>query len=122
LDAERGKNYLPLAPTFTTTGGLSLKTQTGLSGSLRYRYMADRPANEDNLITAKGYFVNDLQLNYTKGPYSLGLSIQNLFNVRWKETQFATESRLKGEAESVEEIHFTPGTPFLGRLSVLYSF
>lgn len=122
LDAERGKNYLPLAPIFTTTGGLSLKTQTGLSGSLRYRYMANRPANEDNSIVAKGYFVNDLQMNYAKGHYIYGMSIQNLFNVRWKETQFATQSRLKGEAEPVEEIHFTPGTPFFARLSVSYSF
>jgi len=122
LDAEAGKNRLPLAPTFTTTGGLSLKTQVGLSGSVRYRYMADRPANEDNSVIAKGYFVNDLQLNYTKGKYNVGLSIQNLFDVRWKETQFNTESRLKGEKESVEEIHFTPGTPFLGRLSLAYSF
>lgn len=122
LDAEVGKNRLPLAPTFTTTGGLSLKTPVGLSGSLRYRYMADRPANEDNSVVAKGYFVNDLQMNYAKGHYNLGVSIQNLFNVRWKETQFDTESRLKGEKEPVEEIHFTPGTPFFGRVSLAYSF
>jgi TonB dependent receptor/CarboxypepD_reg-like domain/TonB-dependent Receptor Plug Domain len=122
LDAEAGKNYLPLAPTFTTVGGLSLKSPSGFSGSIRYRYIADRPANEDNSIVAKGYFVNDLQMNYTKGHYNVGLSIQNLFNVRWKETQFATESRLKGEAEPIAEIHFTPGTPFFGRISVTYSF
>ena len=122
LDAEAGKNYLPLAPTFTTVGGLSLQSPSGFSGSLRYRYMADRPANEDNTVIAKGYFVNDLQMNYTKGHYNIGLSIQNLFDVRWKETQFNTESRLKGEAEPVEEIHFTPGTPFFGRVSLAYSF
>ena len=122
LDAEAGKNYLPLAPTFTTVGGLSWQSPSGFSGSLRYRYMADRPANEDNTVIAKGYFVNDLQMNYTKGHYNVGLSIQNLFDVRWKETQFNTESRLKGEAESVEEIHFTPGTPLFGRVSLAYSF
>lgn len=120
LDADAGQNYLPLAPTFTSTGGLSLQTKTGLSGSIRYRYMADRPANEDNSIVAKGYFVNDLQANYTRRNYVLGLSVQNLFNTRWKETQFATESRLKGEAHPVEEIHFTPGTPFFTRLSLTY--
>ena len=122
LDAEAGKNYLPLAPTFTTVGGLSLQSPSGFSGSLRYRYMANRPANEDNTVIAKGYFVNDLQMNYTKGHYNVGLSIQNLFDVRWKETQFNTESRLKGEEQPVEEIHFTPGTPFLGKLSLAYSF
>ena len=61
-------------------------------------------------------------MNYAKGKYKVVLSIQNLFNVRWKETQFATESRLKGEKESVEEIRFTPETPFFGRVSLAYLF
>ena len=122
IDAESGHNYLPLAPTFTSTGGLSIKTNAGFSGSLRYRYMGNRPANEDNSIVARGYFVNDLQANYTKRAYTLGLSVQNLFNVRWKETQFATTSRLRGEAAPIEEIHFTPGTPFFARLSLTYFF
>ena len=120
IDAEKGQNYLPLAPTFTSTGGISLKSNNGFSGSLRYRYIADRPANEDNSIVAKGYFINDLQANYTGRNYTLGLSVQNLFNSRWKETQFATESRLRGEAEPVTEICFTPGTPFFARLSLTY--
>ncbi|MBO0934092.1 TonB-dependent receptor [Fibrella aquatilis] len=122
IGEEAGKNYLPLAPTFTSTGGLSLRTETGFSGSLRYRYIADRPANEDNSIVAKGYCVTDLQANYTRKAYALGLSVQNLFNVRWKETQFATESRLRGEAAPVTEICFTPGTPFFARLNLTYFF
>ncbi|GLU53947.1 TonB-dependent receptor [Dyadobacter frigoris] len=112
-----GMNYLPLAPLFSSTGGLSLQMKNGINGSLRYRYMANRPANEDNSIVAKGYVVNDLQLNYTKTKYNLGLSVQNILNTKWKETQFATESRLKNETAPVEEIHFTPGTPFFARLS-----
>jgi outer membrane cobalamin receptor len=117
-----GQNYLPLAPTFTTVGGLSLQTTKGFSGSLRYRYIGNRPANEDNSIVAKGYFVTDMQVNYAKKAYNIGLSVQNLFNTRWKETQFATESRLRGEAAPVEEIHFTPGTPFFARLSLTLFF
>lgn len=117
-----GQNYLPLAPTFTSVGGLSLQNMKGFSGSLRYRYIGDRPANEDNSIVAKGYFVTDMQVNYAKKAYNIGLSVQNLFNTRWKETQFATESRLQNEAAPVEEIHFTPGTPFFARLSLTLFF
>ena len=84
--------------------------------------MGDRPANEDGSIVAKGYFVTDALLTYTKNRYILGLNIQNLFNTRWKETQFATESRLKDESEPVEEIHFTPGTPFNARAFLQVSF
>ena len=122
IGVENGQNYLPLAPRFTSVGGLSLKAPSGFSGSLRYRYMADRPANEDNSIVAKGYFINDLQASYAKRNYTLGLSVQNLFNVRWKETQFDTETRLRGEAAPISEICFTPGTPFFARLNLMYSF
>ena len=117
IGEEAGRNYIPLAPTFTSTGGLSLQAGRGFSGSFRYRYLANRPANEDNSIVAKGYFVADAQVNYTRPRYQFGLSVQNIFNTRWKETQFATESRLRGEKEPVDEIHFTPGTPFFARLS-----
>ena len=117
-----GQNYLPLAVKFTSIGGLTLKNKTGFSGSLRYRYVGDRPANEDGSIVAKGYFVTDALVSYANHKYTLGVTIQNLFNTRWKETQFATESRLANEAEPVEEIHFTPGTPFNARVFLQIGF
>ena len=122
IGEAKGADYLPLAPIFTSIGGLSLYNKTGFNGSLRYRYMANRPANEDNSIVAKGYFVTDLQLNYAQKRYNIGLSIYNLFNQKWKETQFATESRLKNEAQSVEEIHFTAGSPFFAKASLTVFF
>jgi len=117
-----GENYIPLAPTLVSTGGITYRKMTGLNGSLRYRWMGNRPANEDNSIVAKGYFITDAVLNYTTKNWEVGVSVQNLFNVRWKETQFDTESRLYNESEPVSEIHFTPGTPFFGKLSFSYLF
>ena len=118
----KGEGYLPLAPIFTSIGGLSLYNKTGFNGSLRYRYMANRPANEDYSVTAQGYFVTDLQLNYAQKCYTVGLSIYNIFNTKWKETQFNTESRLKNEAQPVEEIHFTAGSPFFAKGSLTVYF
>ncbi len=106
-----GENYIPLAPLTTSIGGLSVKTRSGIGGSLRYRYMADRPANEDNSIVAVGYNIIDATLSYTRRSFEIGLSCENLLNTAWNETQFATESRLQNEAMPVEEIHFTPGVP-----------
>lgn len=59
----------------------------------------------------------DAAVNYSRPKWEAGLSVQNLLNSRWKETQFDTESRLQNEAAPVSEIHFTPGTPFFARLS-----
>lgn len=120
LDVERGEYYIPLAPRITAAGGVSYRNETGWNGSLRYRYLADRPANEDFSLVAKGYFIVDAQANYTRSRYNIGLSVVNLFNTKWKETQFATESQLRSESQPVEEIHFTAGSPFFARLSLTY--
>ncbi|MEN9400233.1 MAG: hypothetical protein RL632_1336 [Bacteroidota bacterium] len=112
LGVPKPQSNLPLAPKFTSIGGITYKNQHGISGSLRYRYMANRPANEDNTVVAKGYFILDATLNYSKKTWEIGMSIQNILNTKWKETQFDTESKLKNENAPVSEIHFTPGTPF----------
>jgi len=122
LEEEKGNDFIPLAPVWSSTGGITYKTRVGLNGSLRYRWLGDRPANEDYSLTASGYFVNDFVLNYTQKKYELGCSINNIFNVKWKETQFDTESRLKNEPNSVDEIHFTPGTKLHAKLSLTIFF
>ena len=122
INEPSGQDYIPLAPDFTSTGGLSFQKWNGFSGGLRYRYLKSRPANEDNSIVAKGYAISDLNLNYTYDKVTFGLSIENILNSKWNETQFATESRLKNESASVEEIHFTPGTPFFIKGKVTYTF
>ncbi len=122
LQAPKGNDYLPLAVPFSGTGGLDVKLANGLSGSLSYRYMKDRPANSDNSLVAQGYFVSDLTAAYRKGRYEAGLEIQNLFNTRWREAQFEVESRLRNEPQPVDDISFSPGTPFFAKLKLAMFF
>lgn len=117
-----GEDYIPLAPDFTAVGGLLITDLGNFSGNLNYRYLGDRAANEVNSIVAEGYFVTDLNLNYEIKNWTIGLIVENLFDTEWNETQFATESRIFNETASVEEIHFTPGTPFYLRGKVAVSF
>ncbi|MFL1012752.1 TonB-dependent receptor [Flavisericum labens] len=121
-DDPNNENYIPLAPDFTSAGGLSIKDWNSFSGGINYRFIKDRPANEDNSIVAEGYFVTDFNINYAVENWTFGLIIENLFDTEWNEAQFATESRLSNEPDSVEEIHFTPGTPFFlrGKISVRF--
>ncbi|HQV00756.1 MAG TPA: TonB-dependent receptor, partial [Bacteroidia bacterium] len=97
----------------TSIGGLTYTTPKGFSGSLRYKHINSRPANEDNSVEAKGYLIFDAVANYKfNKTLTVGLSAENLLNSEWNQAQFDTESRLKGEAQPVSELHFTPGTPF----------
>ncbi|MCB9187345.1 MAG: TonB-dependent receptor [Flavobacteriales bacterium] len=122
VDEPAGADHIPLAVPLTSVGGVSVNHPIGVKGGINYRWIGDRPANEDNSIVAKGYIVCDANLSYTWRKWTAGVVIQNLFNTKWNETQFATESRLQNEEQSVEEIHFTPGTPFFirGKLSVKF--
>ncbi|RYE25191.1 MAG: TonB-dependent receptor [Sphingobacteriales bacterium] len=122
IEEAKGEDYIPLAPVFTSIGGLTAIFKNGFSSSLRYRYMGDRPANEDNSVVAKGYTVCDLSVNYSRKRFDLGLQIQNLFNTTWNEAQFDTETRLQYESQPVSEICFTPGTPFFIKLIAAYKF
>ncbi len=115
IGLPQGEDYIALSPTASSTGGLFYRPKEGFNGGVSYRVIKDRPANEDNTIVAKGYFVMDASLNYSKPKYEVGIAIENLLNTTWNEAQFATESRLRGEPASVTELHFTPGIPFFIR-------
>jgi outer membrane cobalamin receptor len=121
-DVPEGEDRIPLAPTFTSIGGLSVKLPNGLNASLRYRYLGDRPANEDNSVVAHGYFLLDAVVKYTRKSYELTFSAENLLNDAWNEAQFDTESRLQNEGDPVSEIHFTPGTPFFFKTGITFFF
>jgi CarboxypepD_reg-like domain/TonB-dependent Receptor Plug Domain len=124
VDSAAGHNYLPLAPSFTSTAGIFIKLRDGLHGGISYRYLHDRPANSTYSLKALGYFVTDLSVNYTKSSFSVGISVQNLFNVVWNESQFAYTSRLRKEtfAQSVDQVSYTPGTPLCASLKFALFF
>lgn len=121
-EVPEAEAYIPLAPRMTGVAGLNVRREKGLEGSLRCRYLGDRAANEDYSRTAEGYTLFDAVVRYKQRKYETGLFIENILNAEWKEAQFDTESRLANEAESVTEIHYTPGSPFFARLYVSFLF
>ena len=122
VDEPTDANDIPLAPRVTSTGGLTANHPLGFGTSLRYRYIGDRPANEDGSVTAEGHTLLNLGLSYTFGPFKYFATVENLFDVEWNEAQFDTESRLVGESEPVSEIHFTPGNPRNIQAGISYQF
>lgn len=121
-DEPAGQNFIPLAPILTSIGGLTAQTKNGAFGSLRYRYIGDRPANEDNSTVAEDQFVVDAVVGLKKRKYEVSFSVQNVLNSEYNDAQFDTTSQLKGEPVPVTELHFTPGAPFFLKGSMSYFF
>jgi len=118
-----------LAPTFTMAGGLSARHPSGLFGRVGLTHIADRPATEDEFLTAAGFTRLDATVGYHHRRFEVTVSAQNLTNADWNEAQFANVSRLPDETgpedcpngtrpagegaafEGCEDLHFTPGPP-----------
>ena len=131
INEPEGANYIPLAPIITSQGGLTYKPVRGVNLSLRYRYVSDRPANEENTVTALGSFITDIAIAYRFDSVELFLRSENMFNEEWNEAQFDTESRLRApdengnfigplEANSVSELNYTPGSPRFFRGGLIF--
>jgi outer membrane receptor for Fe3+-dicitrate len=122
IDEDEGNNYIPLAPRLTSQGGLNFLHKSGIEGAIRFRYVGDRPANEDNSVVAYGHFLTNLIFGYQYTRFKIFCQLENVFNTEWNEAQFDTESRLYDESFPVSELHFTPGNPINFQLGVSYEF
>ncbi|PYN95162.1 MAG: hypothetical protein DMD89_20045 [Candidatus Rokuibacteriota bacterium] len=114
------RQAIPLAPIWTARADLTARLPWGLASSLEMRYLGDRPADPDRIATARGYTLFNWTTRYRYKNLEAFLSVENLTNTQWRESQFFFTSRLPGEpAGGVDDIHFTPGAPrsFLGGLA-----
>lgn len=120
-EEPNGQNYIPLAPTNTFLAGISYKNKH-ISAGIHTRWLGNRPANEDYSLTAKGYCITDANLSYTWKKITIGAIAENLFNSKWREAQFATETLIPGDTRPITDICFTPGTPFAIRGFLTFTF
>lgn len=121
-DEPEDANRVPLAPTFTSTAGLTVRDLGPFSGGVRYRHIGGRAADETNTVRALGYTVTELFGAWRLAHVNLVLALDNVFDVDWNEAQFATTSRLRHEPAEVTELHFTPGARRSVQVGAEYRF
>lgn len=133
-----------LAPRYTWAAGLSARHPTGWRAGLRMYGVGDRPATEDEFLTAEGFTVFDLHAGYQARRWDIGLDVENLFDAKYRSAQFATTSRLRNEPSTngpapagtctggsriatnganfggCEDVNFTPGYPFTMRIMTTF--
>jgi hypothetical protein len=105
--------YVDSAPHFVANAALTLSAWRGWSGSFRMRAINHyRLDGDDPSIAASGLTVFDMgvakQVNHV---VELNLSLDDLTNRNYYETQNYFESRVTPDAPAVRRIHATPGYP-----------
>jgi hypothetical protein len=106
------REYVTNAPRFTANAGLTLSAWSGWSGSLRMRSISHYMLNsQDPSILAAGHTVWDLGVARRVRPgVELNVTVDNIGNRTYWETQNYYESRLFGQAPFTR-VHVTPGYP-----------
>jgi len=105
--------YVDSAPHFVANAGLTLTDWHGWSGSMRMRAINHyRLDGEDASIVASGNTVFDLGVSKRLSRrVEFNLSLDNVANREYYETQNYFESRVSADAPVVARIHGTPGYP-----------
>ena len=105
--------YVDSAPHFVANAALTLAAWHGWSGSLRMRAVNHyRLDGDDPSIVASGLTVFDLGMaKQISRRLELNLSLDNLTNRDFYETQNYFDSRVTPDAPVVARIHATPGYP-----------
>lgn len=102
------------APHFTANAGLVVSDLRGFNAYLNWRHISSyRVDGDDPGIRASGHDVVDVAITRRITRWlDLNLSIDNILNKRYFETQNYFESRTCPTCDIASRIHATPGYPF----------
>lgn len=114
--------YVDSAPHAVSNAALTLADWHGFSGSLRFRYINSyRLDGEDASIRASGLTVLDFSLvKRLRRWVDFNLSVDNLTDKVYYETQNYFESRLRPGDPIIARIHGTPGYPVTVSLGLTF--
>ena len=118
------REYVVRAPRFVADAGLTVADWNRWSGSLRMRSINHyRLDGFDPGILAQGYTVFDFAVSRRMNRrMDLHLSLDNMTNRAYWETQNYLESRTEPDAPVIARIHGTPGYPLTATVGVTLRF
>jgi hypothetical protein len=116
-------NFIPGAPAFVASGGLSLGAETGWYGGVRLRYFGARPLIENGGVVSNPTTLVNGRLGYLfENGIRLQLDVLNLFNTQASQIDYYYASQLRNESAPVNDIHFHPVEPLALRLTLMKYF
>ena len=123
-DFDPAGNFIPGAPAWVASGGLTFGGETGWFGALRGRYFGPRPLIEDDSVRSQASLIFNARAGYKfDNGLRLQLDVLNLFNARTNQIEYYYLSRLPGEPiGGVADRHVHPAEPLAVRLTLAGRF
>ncbi|WP_414645515.1 TonB-dependent receptor [Bradyrhizobium sp. 6(2017)] len=117
-------NFIPGAPAWVASGGVTFGRESGWFGSLRARYFGPRPLIEDDRVRSLSSFIVNARAGYKfDNGMRLQLDVLNLFNAQTNQIEYYYLSRLPGEPiDGVADRHVHPAEPLAVRLTPAATF
>lgn len=117
-------NFIPGAPVWVASGGVTFGRDTGWFGSLRARYFGPRPLIEDDSVRSLSSFIVNARAGYKfDNGMRLQLDVLNLLNAQTNQIEYDYLSRLPGEPlDGVADRHVHPAEPLAVRLTLAATF
>ena len=127
VDLPDGENLVPGALNRVISAGIALNPPANVSagpyGSLRLRHFGPRPLLEDNSVQSRQTSIVNGEAGY---KFSNRVRLQpegfNLLDAEVSDIEYFFESRLRGEPDPVEDLHFHAAIPQSVRLALQVSF
>ncbi len=117
-----GANSITDAHENVAVAGLTYVGTQGVTASLRVRYFGDAALTEDESVMKENSTLINAGVSYAAGAWEMGIDVLNLLDAEDDDIAFFFESRLPGEVEAMEDIHFHPSNPRVIRAMLRYSF
>lgn len=117
-----GANSITDAHENVAAAGLTYVGTQGVTASLRVRYFGDAALTEDESVMKENSTLINAGVSYAAGAWEMGIDVLNLLDAEDDDIAYFFESRLPGEVEAMEDIHFHPSNPRVIRAMLRYSF
>jgi outer membrane receptor protein involved in Fe transport len=123
-DFDPAGNFIPGAPAWVASGGVTFGGENGWFGALRGRYFGPRPLIEDDNVRSQASLIFNARAGYKfDNGLRLQLDVLNLFNARTNQIEYYYLSRLPGEPiGGVADRHVHPAEPLAVRLTLAGRF
>lgn len=114
-------DHIPNAHGRVVGAGITFADPRSLTASLRLRHFGDAPLVEDDSVRHGATTIVNAGVGWDFGHWEVGVDVINLFDAHDHDIAYYFESRLPGEPQPMEDVHFHPVDARSIRASVRWS-